>query len=481
MSIVASAPLSRRATRALLVRGMAAWAIGLVLAISMGVDQDGWWMLPLFSGSAAAGYIIWRGYRWPGIGSRYLNFGALLLLAMIANRLVYISDFFITGPRFSYWPFSCENPEWALLKAEVATLVGTFISLSIWLLTGGARYSPGLLFEVPRPSLIPCLVVSYALSVFGLLLTKVSPNLADSLGQLTPMLQSIGVACCFFLPLALARSKLVIFGLVSILSIPFVGTALLSGMKESIIVSLIPALYIAWTIAPSKAARLGILATIVLLFGVITSFVTYYRGEAWVGKRSLTETQAIGEFSKNMRDEGVEQTVLDGVKGFFQRANSSADRGWAISLADEYGYEPGLVFSPMLYVFIPRMFWPDKPLIQQGWQYSGLVFGPRYMEDSGSSTAAGLYPAFYLGYGWIAVVTGALFIGFMMSGLFRLAWRFGGPLMVGMYGFSLVNFALRLDETWTVGALSGPVITLVYLLVILRITKFIADVSFAKR
>ena len=180
-------------------------------------------------------------------------------------------------------------------------------------------------------------------------------------------------------------------------------------------------------------------------------------------------------YSENVSREGFTATSGKGVEQFLERANASSYRGWAVSRADEYRYEPGLVFKPLTYVFIPRMIWPEKPLIRQGWQYSGLVFGSSYTVWSDSSTAAGYYSALYLGGGWIAVFLGASAIGVMMAALMRFAWQLGGQQLLSLYSFSMIAYALRLDEAWPVGAISGPIISFVYVYVIYTVFNLVSN------
>lgn len=475
MMHVASYPLPRPSViRALLLRSAMVGGIGLIIAVSMGIEQNGWWMIPLFIGSATAGFIVWNGYRWPDNWSPYLSFGGVVLIALIANRFLYLADFFLSGERFSEWPFPSHAREWAVLKAEIITLIGTLTTVAVWMLANGPQYSPRLLLNTRHSFLIRALTASYTISLLGLMLVQSNPAARSAFGQLIPTLLGLGIACSFFLPMVIKKSTFFTLTLVVILSLPSIYLALLSGMKESIILSLIPVMYCTWLVVRNRVARTTLIAVAILIVALITSFVGYYRDQVWIGKRSLTQQQALSEFSIILATEGVVDTMVSGLQKFLSRSNASTYRGWAISLADEQGYEPELVFASMLYVFVPRILWPEKPLIQQGWEYSGLVFGRNFMDASGSSTAAGLYPALYLGYGWPAVLAGAIGIGLMIAGLFKLAWRVGGPLMVGLYGFCLLPFALRLDETWTVGAMSGPIIGFVYLTVILLTVRFVS-------
>lgn len=70
------------------------------------------------------------------------------------------------------------------------------------------------------------------------------------------------------------------------------------------------------------------------------------------------------------------------------------------------------------------------------------------------------------GYGCFASGLGAILVGVLLAGMTRLALRFGGALAAGLYIYAMMPFMLRLDETWAVGAMTGPIITFAYVLAI---------------
>lgn len=454
-----------------LFRGLLAWSVGLAVAALVGIDLSGTWMVPLFAGSAVAGFLIWRGYRWPDSWSPYLSFGGALLIALIANRFLYIADFVFSGERFSEWPFFSRAPEWATFKAEIITIAGTLITMWAWLAAGGAKYSPMLLLDSKRPQLIGVLSATYFLSMIGLVISRLGVEIEQALGQLLPTLHGLGIASSFFLPIAVATNRLARLGAIVLLSLPFIYFALLSGMKEEIIISLVPTGYAAWLALRTRVSRLAFVSAALLILPIVTSYVGFFRFEAWQKQRQFTQQQALQEFADSVENKGFVETLEKGALGFLSRGNAGAYRGWAVSLADERGYEPRLVFEPMIYVFIPRILWPEKPRNLQAWEYSGLVFGQQYIAWSTSSTSAGLYTGLYLGYGWLAVLIGALFIGALVAGLLKLAWRLGGPPLVGLYVFGLLPFALRLDEAWAVGGLMTPIISFVYVVVLFQVAR----------
>lgn len=438
---------------------------GVFIAFLFGFDRSGLWLIPLILSSFSSSYFVWSKYPWESSLAPYISFGGALLLACFLNRIFYLADFVVSGERFSEWPFYARNQEIAVLKAEVLTVLGIFITFVAWIYAGGLKVSR-LVVLAPTPALgVHLLTTIYAISMVVLVGAGAFGQIAG-LAQLMNAILGLGAACAFFLPAQAVEGRLLRLALSALMCAPFFYQALGSGMKENIILSILPLGYYFWIAVRSRFLRLISMLFVLVFLGLLTSYIGFFRAEVWQKDRALSQRDVVKGYSQLVARHGLESVLGNGIKQFFQRSNASSYRGWAISRADEYGYEPELVFAPMVYVFIPRMIWPDKPMIRQGWEYSGLVFGSRYTYWSSSSTAAGYYPALYLGGGWLAVLIGAVVVGLIIALFMRLAWRLGGLQLLYFYSFSIIPYALRLDETWTVGAISGPVIGFVYVWVI---------------
>jgi hypothetical protein len=450
-------------------------ACGVALVVAW-VFGDAW--IPvLFLAGMGVVLLTWRNTRWPDTWSRYLSFGALLLLVCVANRAFYIADYFVTGTQFDEWPFWAQSPQAAVFKGEVIAVLGTLLTLLGWRLCGGMRVSPAIVMERPRQTYRVVQVI-YVLALIGLFISERRPGMVAALGQLLPTLLVLGLVGAFLVPMTRFRGDLARLLATIALSVPFVLMASGTGMKENIILATVPAAVMTWRYFHHPLARTGMVAAGLVALALITAYVNLYRSEVWVPQsRGLAISQSVPQdFVEEVRSVGLAHAVGDGLGAFIKRSDGSYAHGWAVSIADDQAFHPKLVFAPLAYVFVPRVLWPGKPLIQQGWEYSGLVFGENYISWSGSSTAAGFYSALYLGLGWPAVVLGALMAGMLLAAMSRLALRFGGPLAAGLYIFSMVPFMLRMNANWTVGVLSGPIIGLVYVLAIFSAARIVAYV-----
>lgn len=441
------------------------YLLGLIVTGLVALVTDDGWIPVLYGFGAAAALLAWRLLAWKDAVSKFASFGALFLLVAVLNRVLYITDFALTGPRFDAWPFFVNSPFVAFFKAEVITVMGSLATVLGWVLAKGQAISPKVVFDrgIARGGL---LIACYAMSAGAMLVAQVFPIVAAALGQLVPTLLGVGLITCYLVPSRLKIRPFHKLILTVLMSVPFVVASAGTGMKEEIILALLPGGIAAWQTTRNRALRLGVVLFGLAGLGLITSYVNYYRAEVWYAGRDDVETAQVVEGFIAKRGEGGQfgesgkrESSEDGLTTFLGRNNASWHRGWAVSIADERGNYPELVFSPLLYVFVPRILWADKPAIRQGWEYSGLVYGQRYIAWSTSSTAAGLYPSLYLGGGWIALCIGALSVGLLIAFMTRLVARIAGVTAGGLYIFSMLPFVLRLDETWTVGAVSGPIIS----------------------
>lgn len=452
------------------------------VVIAVLVPLGNWWLVLLLVAGAACVLTVWRHIRWPDVWSRYLGFGAVLLLVCVLNHVFYIADFFVAGVQFDQWPFWSVSPQRAVFKGEVITVIGTLLTVYAWYKCGGMSISPAIVLTRHQRSKWAIIFI-YALSIAAAGLVVVVPSLGHLSGQLTSALLGLGLVSAFLLPMLMMRRDSYRLIAAIVLSLPFMAMAAVSGMKANIILSLVPAAVMAWRYARHPVARVGMVMCGMAGLALITAYVNMYRAEVWMpqsngGIASQTVPQ---DFMQEVRTAGLFNTVGDGLSAFSKRVDASYFHGWAVSIADEQSYQPAMMFGPLAYVLVPRILWAGKPRILTGTEYSGLVFGAQYTAWSNSSTAAGLYPALYLGYGWPALIAGALLVGAFLAVMTRMALRLGGSLAAGLYIFSMLPFMLRINEAWPAGALAGPIITLVYVLVIVTLARLVVRVAIHRR
>jgi hypothetical protein len=404
---------------------------------------------------------LWRRLDWHGEG--YVSFGGILLLAAVANRVLYAVDIVLNGNRLFAWPFPSENEWGAVAKGEWMTVVGTIIVVYFWRRAGGlvaatrsTASSPGGRGNVGYWVLYVCAVAIELLRQRGIL--------SDAIAQLAAITYASGLGAIVILN-DRRGPRAVIAIRTALMTLPLAFLALGSGMKEAVIVSFLPLMIVYWRRLDHIVTRVALMVGMALAAALITSFVSSYRDRVWVGDEQVSSWTVLSDMFSDGPYGGT-QLAEHGVGDFVMRSNATYHRGWAVDMADQDGYLPGPIFGELAVIFIPRFLWPEKPDIEPGQEHSARLYGDEYRLSSTSSTAAGLFPALYLGGGWIAFIVASIVLGWALGRLHTGLVRFGNPFSLSAFSWILLLYALRLDETWPIYALSGPLISFVYVIIV---------------
>jgi hypothetical protein len=110
--------------------------------------------------------------------------------------------------------------------------------------------------------------------------------------------------------------------------------------------------------------------------------------------------------------------------------------------------------SNLAYAFIPRAFWPGKPVVNRGAWFTTYLRLSESEEEAVSST--GMFPAgeLYWNFGLVGVVVGMLLLGFLYGGLWRMAGfdpRKGILNMLLYVGLTLPIFEIAEASSFLVG------------------------------
>ena len=459
----------------LLAVGTYSVGFAIVLLIRPLLGDQVWMVFQAIAGAIAFFY-LWRRLYWAG--NPLLSFGAILLIAGFLNRILYAIDAALNGSRLSEWPIPSNGEWWALARAEWMTVVGTIIIVFVWRRLGGVESSLALSSEVTRGrrSLAGYWIL-YTCAV-GIELLRQQELLFPQIAQLATVTYASGVGAVLTINDRKASPARVILQ-TAVMSAPLIYLALGTAMKEAIIVAILPMVIVFWRRFNYNAARVVLIGLMCVSAAIATNFVEFYRERNWVMGETLSIFQALRSYSLDRPSRTSEGGVEGGLQDFLIRSNATYHRGWAIDLAEQDGYIPEQIFGALAYAFIPRFIWPEKPDIEPGQEHSGRLFGEAYRLSTTSSTAAGFFPALYMGGGWIAVFIGAWFTGWMVGLLTRFLNRTGNPYSISAFGWIVLLYALRLDETWPVYALSSPIISFVYVIalgsVIVTIAEFLGS------
>lgn len=116
-------------------------------------------------------------------------------------------------------------------------------------------------------------------------------------------------------------------------------------------------------------------------------------------------------------EERGEDAPDPGRGGLLDRSANLAQITNVVNLVERNGFYNGAASAPILTALIPRVLWPDKPLIQIG-AWFALEIGAGTRTESGlannsiNMTVAG---ELYLDFGWLGVIIGSLFFGSFLA------------------------------------------------------------------
>lgn len=309
-------------------------------------------------------------------------------------------------------------------------------------------------------------------------------NLEHSLWRVSVIFASIGipVRLLLVLPRALGLSDAVLpggieyFAVLSTLALaplfilyrsnkakyalPFYGLLFLEGgvafatLSKLAILKVGIVLLLAAVLTGTRFKRLVIIGVIgALIYGIVlTPLIALSRIEYGAkGLTNLTDAQsALEGFARSGRNDAAD--LRPGVQGWWSRLNYVSAQSFAMTAYDQG--RPGNSFELALYAFIPRILYPDKPLMTSGVDFNVIVTGNSY-----SQSAPGMFAEAYWNGGWPLTAFTYLFMG----ALYR-AWeeytkrRLRSLRLAYMPVMWMGIFAAIQQDSWfaavTVGAIS---------------------------
>lgn len=125
--------------------------------------------------------------------------------------------------------------------------------------------------------------------------------------------------------------------------------------------------------------------------------------------------------SKKAGSSAEEIVASENVTGLVERSSNLQQMTSLIGLVHKKGFYEGRASEPLLTALIPRVLWPNKPIIALG-SWFALEIGAAVRNDIGyvnNSINMTIPGQFYLDFGWFGVVIGS----FLMGMFYCLMWR----------------------------------------------------------
>jgi hypothetical protein len=124
----------------------------------------------------------------------------------------------------------------------------------------------------------------------------------------------------------------------------------------------------------------------------------------------LTETGSTVDFLREQWDGQMER--------LFEIPQAA---GFMVGEVRRTGLQLGNTMDDLYYAFIPRILWPEKPIVSRGAWFTTYVGSSRSEEEATTSTGMTAFGEWYWNFSIPGVVIGMLLTGALFSGLWRLA------------------------------------------------------------
>lgn len=248
----------------------------------------------------------------------------------------------------------------------------------------------------------------------------------------------------------------------------FLGMTVLVGffaftslMKQNIIEFAMMLFFGIFLAAPSARKLVIAACAVVAVFPALHTITTYARIMIWTqGANRASTADLVRAFSDVEGIDAITQANV-GNQGSWQRISSAPVQAFAMDSFDRG--QPGSTFGTALWAFVPRLIYPDKPIITQGDVFTTLVKG----RAVGGGTGAGYFGEAYWNKGWPGVLLMSVFVGMLLAVFTQFN---SNMVLTGNYQYFAVAFmtlasGYRADD-WLVAVTfnSIPLMIVLYIL-----------------
>src|SRR5262249_55986771 len=278
------------------IMAMLIYAIGAAISLLLLEQQSNSWLVVLHLVGALVFYLLW--VQQSPRELRFQSFGAVLLLSCAVLRLINAIDAAVNGAGLAEWRSfvygSTADPEWNIFWAETLTVVGFLCVSASWQRVVVGKGINLSIFAKGTAS-TSTLVFMYVCSVASDVASRIYGLQFGGLEQFIAALHLAGIAAIFGIVLNI-RSTVMRIGLAALLGLPLAYLGAGTGMKENIILPLLPSAYFAWAIFSSRLVKILLLLVGFAVLCVLQVFVQIVRDRVWSKGQDLSTDQVIEIF-----------------------------------------------------------------------------------------------------------------------------------------------------------------------------------------
>jgi len=213
-----------------------------------------------------------------------------------------------------------------------------------------------------------------------------------------------------------------------------------------------------------RRLMLGGVLVILLYVFVLSPFVTFGRlAFGTLGVGTVGEVaEAVGEYGATRRDDLA--GFRPGVQGWWTRFSYS--NAQAFAMHDHDRGAGGETVKLAFYAFVPRLLFPDKPLMTPGREFTEVVTG----YESETHTSPGFMAEAYWNGGWWLVVLVCLYVGVVLAGFTQFVRNAIGANRYEYLPIAMIGISMGYSpDSWFAATYVGSLAQVVGLYVVLRI------------
>lgn len=363
-------------------------------------------------------------------------------------------------------------------KAEIICLLGTISFCLGWYLIARKKTSR---FDTPPVGLHldRQLMAAYVAGLIVFISEIFAPEKVRSFGTLITTTQGLAFGSIFGLLVLSNRfgigKKSVKF--VFLLLVPLSINLLSLGMKSAFFFFILPVM-LAYLIKRHRFGIVLLCISAIFMLGFVFPYVSKFRKAMWYQGEKSDVVSIIQDVSQDYKEIGISGVLTDSFETLLKRTGGIGAPGLVVYFADRSGHLGPQFLESLIYAFIPRLVWPNKPAFEPATWFSWYLGYSMSPEEATTATALHIGPELYWMFGWVGLVAGLFFLGAIYCRInsYMLDQIIKSPVMIAAW-YSFLVFVAFLEEVRYNSALIGPII----LLVNVSILKWILRIMMPRR
>jgi len=397
---------------------------------------------------------------------KYFNFGSLLIICALIFKFFGLLQVLIYTDSLDTWPFvitdsfTITNIQRLLcvLQGDWLSVLGTILVSLSWFHFGGVELTEKIKKNVEISGSKNIYWVLYFCAIFMEFISILVPLPSIYILILTLYFGALFavIMICNLYKKDVSKHKLL---LAVFLLLPYLYNSFKTGMKESMIIALIPVIidfYFRFG-SITKKIILSFIGAFVFVGFSIFSNVT--RAISWGSDRSVGLIELISNFKSQFKNVEAD-FIFANLEQALKRITPLFYQGWTISLNYTDIKLSGL-FTNVFTLLVPRFLWSGKPLNNPEYEMTVIFYGPEIAKST--SEASGLYSEIFIKEGSLIFILTCIFLGWVIAKLQKISLSYGNHLTASVFNFILLFSTLRFHEFYFTALFPGLLIKFIYI------------------